>query len=527
MLPTSRRAFLSDVGRGMLAAGMGTALAQDLGFSTAFAEEGPETIPLGEYAGLVELMRNTPAEGLQPLLAQKILKGETNLKSLIAAGALANAVTFGGCDYVGFHTAMAMLPALEMSRLLPSARQPLPVLKVIYRNAQQIQNAGSSSQAALEAFHRAEHAAEHSPAGGDVPVGGDVGVQIRNACRQVASDAGEKRLASVGNSPLDLLNALQPAIQDDLNVHRYVFAHRTYGLVGLLGKEYSYSLLKQCVRLCSDHERMRIEHKQPESPIRSLVPKLLDQYKLAGKPLGKRDPGDAAVEELANVIYQGPRERAAEAAAAALAEGIDPEIVGEAISLASNLYVLRQGADNVRSHGDAAGVHSSDATNAWRNMARVTESRHAVTGLIVAAYHAGVQSAPYATPPYPTDEHRSLIQIETSQGLLAETEAAIRNNEQGRATAAIQIYGERGYPVDPVFGLMLKYAVSEDGRLHGEKYYHTVREEFRTIRPAFRWRQVVALARVTASEYGFNRDDKHGFRAPGYESACQLLGVEA
>lgn len=75
MLPTSRRAFLSDVGRGMLAAGMGTALPQDLGFSTAFAEEGPETIPLGEYTGLVELMRNTPAEGLQPLLAQKILEG--------------------------------------------------------------------------------------------------------------------------------------------------------------------------------------------------------------------------------------------------------------------------------------------------------------------------------------------------------------------------------------------------------------------------------------------------------------------
>ena len=30
------------------------------------------------------------------------------------------------------------------------------------------------------------------------PAGGDVGVQIRDACRQVESDAGEKRLASVG-----------------------------------------------------------------------------------------------------------------------------------------------------------------------------------------------------------------------------------------------------------------------------------------------------------------------------------------
>ena len=138
-----------------------------------------------------------------------------------------------------------------------------------------------------------------------------------------------------------------------------------------------------------------------------------------------------------------------------------------------------------------------------------------------------MQHGPFQTPPYPTDEHRALIKVEDGPGLLAETEDAIRHNDQGRATAAIQIYGERGYGVDPVFASMLKYAVSEDGRLHGEKYYHTVREEYRTIRPAFRWREVVGLARVTASAYGYNRDDKQGFRAAGYEEACQLLGVDA
>src|ERR1700744_3579108 len=132
MNPANRRSFLSDVGRGMLAAGLGTALANDLGFSTAFAEQGAEAIPLGEYTSLVELMRSTPANKLQPMLAEKILKGEADLKKLVAAGALANAVTFGGCDYVGFHTAMAMLPALEMSRILPRGRQPLSVLKVVY-----------------------------------------------------------------------------------------------------------------------------------------------------------------------------------------------------------------------------------------------------------------------------------------------------------------------------------------------------------------------------------------------------------
>jgi hypothetical protein len=68
-----------------------------------------------------------------------------------------------------------------------------------------------------------------------------------------------------------------------------------------------------------------------------------------------------------------------------------------------------------------------------------------------------------------------------------------------------------------VFDLLLRYAVSEDGALHAEKYYRTVTEEFAAARPAFRWRHLVALARVTASEYGFP--------APGYVEACRLLKV--
>ena len=69
--------------------------------------------------------------------------------------------------------------------------------------------------------------------------------------------------------------------------------------------------------------------------------------------------------------------------------------------------------------------------------------------------------------------------------------------------------------------------VSEDGRLHNEKYYRTVVEEYETMRPAFKWRQPTALARVAASSFGYDREDKHGFKAPGYEEACKLLGVTA
>jgi hypothetical protein len=59
--------------------------------------------------------------------------------------------------------------------------------------------------------------------------------------------------------------------------------------------------------------------------------------------------------------------------------------------------------------------------------------------------------------------------------------------------------------------------VSEDGSLHAEKYYRTVCEEFAATRPALRWRQVVALARVTASEYGRP--------APGMAEARDVLKV--
>jgi len=38
---------------------------------------------------------------------------------------------------------------------------------------------------------------------------------------------------------------------------------------------------------------------------------------------------------------------------------------------------------------------------------------------------------------------------------------------------------------------------------------------FAALHPAFRWRHLVALARVTASEYGTP--------APGYAEACKLL----
>ena len=126
----TRREFLADVGRGMLVASVGCGMASELGLAPAFASDAPEALDFGALEPLVRLMQETPASGLLPVLTNK-LKSGTELKRLVAAAALANARTFGGEDYIGFHTIMALSPALHMARELPEPLQPLPVFKVL------------------------------------------------------------------------------------------------------------------------------------------------------------------------------------------------------------------------------------------------------------------------------------------------------------------------------------------------------------------------------------------------------------
>jgi hypothetical protein len=141
-----------------------------------------------------------------------------------------------------------------------------------------------------------------------------------------------------------------------------------------------------------------------------------------------------------------------------------------------------------------------------------------MVGLITAATFVALSSRFAARDPYPWPEHLAAVRSTDPTALVAEADAAIRAGDQVRACAAVQRYGDLGHPAGPLFDLMLRYATSEDGSLHAEKYYRTVREEFGRTRRAFRWKQVVALARVTASEYGRP--------APGYEESCRLLKVD-
>ncbi|PYJ96610.1 MAG: hypothetical protein DME23_19815, partial [Verrucomicrobia bacterium] len=222
-------------------------------------------------------------------------------------------------------------------------------------------------------------------------------------------------------------------------------------------------------------------------------------------------------EQMSQTIFKSTPEQAAAAAAAALAEGMSPSDVGEAITLAANQLVLRDMGRTPRDevpgkplgsvHGDSIGVHATDSANAWRNMARVSNARNCFASLILGAYQVALDRTARGGDflnwqPLPVARHLGEIKASDPDALLKEADEAIRGNLQAKASAVIHRYGELGHSPRPVLDLLLRYAVSEDGALHAEKFYRTVSEEFAATRAAFRWRHVVALARVTASEYG-------------------------
>ena len=512
--PQSRRQFLAKVSRGTLAATIGPALASELGLAPAvLGADAPEALRFGDMEALVAFMQETPVEKLQPGLVGK-LKSGVPLKKLLAAGVLANARTFGGEDYIGFHTLMALSPALKMSALMPEGQSALPVFKVLYRNTGRIQDHGGCASEVLQVV--APDAASPTTA------------QLHGAVRKKDKSAAERMFAAmVKQNPDDAFNALLEVVQDNTEVHRTVLPYRAWDLLGVVGQEHASTLLRQSLRYCLNAE----QHRRPEWDLHGKVlTRLLDEHKLLGRSPGTRTMEDAFVDNLSNAIFKGTPEQAAGAVAAALAEGIDPAAIGEALSLAANQILLRDigrppawespGKPPGSVHGDSVGVHASDSINAWRNMSRVSQGRNVHACLILGAWQVAEDRAGRADlvnwealpSPY---QQRELKNTTDDAKLLAQLDTAIRGNLQSHAAAAVHRYGELNLPEGPVFQKLLTFAVSEDGALHAEKYYQTVWDDFHSTRPAFRWRHLIGLARVTASEFGRP--------APGQAEARELL----
>jgi hypothetical protein len=516
----NRREFLATVGQGMLIASVGYATAMDLGLARrALADDEPQPLDFGPMEKMVALIQETPPEKILPWAVGLIDQG-TSLKQLVAAAALANARTFGGEDYVGFHTLMALGPCLDMAKQLPSDRAALPVLKVLYRNSNRLTEQGGRSEEVLK------------PVSAELSGGADGAEAIREAVHRQDVAAAESALAAlVKRDGVEAYNDLLLTVEEATEVHRVVLAHRAWDMMELVGRDYALSMFRQSLRYCVRNEGASV--KWFEEP-RTLLPKLLDQYKLVGREAGTRAGDDAWVEEMSRTLFESTPPQAAEAAAAALADGISHESLGQAIAVAANQLVLRDSGRPDKQtqankplgsvHGDSIGVHACDSAHAWRGIARISNHRNSVACLILAAYQVakdrvnrGGDFLNWEPRPYEADLEK--IEARDAKSLLTALDGAIREQNQLQACALVHRYGELGHTPSDLLTTLLYFATSDDGALHHEKFYRTTTDEFAALSDKFRWRQLVALARVTASGYGQP--------APGYAEACGLLNVKA
>src|SRR5262249_44012413 len=192
----------------------------------------------------------------------------TELRRLVSAAALANARTFGGEDYVGFHTLMALAPSYHMAAELPAPRRPLPVLKVLFRNTTRIQERGGRTNEVLRPVQPA------------APPAGRPGAEVlREAVRGRDMDRAERTFAALARgTPEDAFNDLLMTVEDAPDVHRVVLPSRAWDLVGLIGREQAHTLLRQSVRYCV----------RAESPsyvghfgsVRTLIPQRLYRHRM-------------------------------------------------------------------------------------------------------------------------------------------------------------------------------------------------------------------------------------------------------
>ena len=86
---------------------------------------------------------------------------------------------------------MALAPAFQMSLELPAGRAPLPVLKVLYRNSQRIQEKGGRKSEVLLPVIPAP-----------VPTGRPIGEAVRDAARRKDMAAAEGTFASLAHAPV-------------------------------------------------------------------------------------------------------------------------------------------------------------------------------------------------------------------------------------------------------------------------------------------------------------------------------------
>ncbi len=501
---STRRAFFQDVAGGAIIAGVGGTMALPYRVMATEVDQGPPPLNFGPWESLVGFIQETPADKIIAKAIEKLREGVT-LEDLVCATSLANARAFGGEDYIGFHTLMALAPAYRMAMEDPNpTTRPLALLKILHRNASRLHESGCSERNNLTALNQA--------ASGD-------GTSLREQVRACNLAAAESTLNGIcRQNPNQAMDELMVMVDDATEVHRVVMVARSMDLVDFVGVGRANSLLRQSIHYCVKAEK-QTSYANIFKDVRDLLPKILSENKLLERKLGNRAVDSDWVDRFCQTLFSSTPAQAAQAAGAALAEGILPDAIAEAVSLAANQLVLRDRGRPAKQaqpnkpvgsvHGDSIGVHASDSANAWRAIARRGNDRTKATSAILGAHQVArdrlERGGDFAAwTPYPAATAMEEAQKLAPTALLGALEEAIKGKDQNRAAACVAAMDPATSKCDTkaVFAMLRKYAISEDGALHGEKYYRTVVEDMALSHPGLAWRHAIGLAKVTASAYG-------------------------
>ena len=435
MQRNDRRQFLANVGSGMLVGSLGAALSGDLGISSAHAGEDNDRLTFGDMEPLVALMQETPLNRLQTVLIDRI-NGGTDLATLIAAGSLANARTFGGHDYVGFHTFMALTPALEMAAELPTERKALPDFESVVSQhrpnsaVRRIEQRSVEANRCQQARWRSRRPAKRCRR------------RLARLTSRVPSESWRRWLASRPRS-CSIMFSIPSKTRPTFIASCWLGAHGRRSI--WWASNMPTRCCRQSVQFCLRASESRIRDGRPDPELWTLLPKLLDQYKLLGKSLGDRQGDDEWIEELAWTFFQSDRRKRPTRPLRHWPADMRPikspkRCRSLPICCCCTTRVETKMVTATRSkgrvHGASVGVHASDAANAWRNIARVSNHRNTVASLLVGAYHTAGQSPHVQRERWPL-KMDAVESIDDKDKLLSQANSAIRNRDQALAGAAI------------------------------------------------------------------------------------------
>src|SRR5437763_10429188 len=152
-----------------------------------------------------------------------------------------------------------------MARELPEDRRALPVIKVLYRNTNRIQEHGGRASEVL-----------HAVKPGALSAGPDPGEALRDAVRRKDMNEAERTFAAIAaGAPDEAFNALLVAVEDNTEVHRVVLPYRAWELLDVVGREQAHTLLRQSVRYCVPREQTQ-KHGAEDDGVSSRLARLFD-----------------------------------------------------------------------------------------------------------------------------------------------------------------------------------------------------------------------------------------------------------